>query len=68
MRWATAAKYEKNKFVLYLIGNWGSSVSIVSDYRLDDRDLIPSTGKDISCILCVQLWGPPSLLSEGYQG
>jgi hypothetical protein len=28
--------------------NWGSSVSIMSNYRLDDRALIPSRGKGFS--------------------
>jgi hypothetical protein len=35
----------------------GSSVSIVSDYRLDDRAIrvrSPAEAKDISCNLCVQ--------------
>jgi hypothetical protein len=31
-----------------------SSVSIVSDYGLDDRDLIPGRAKDFSSSLCVQ--------------
>jgi hypothetical protein len=26
--------------------SWGSSISIVSDYRLDDRDSIPDRGKE----------------------
>jgi hypothetical protein len=34
--------------------SWGSSVSIVSDYRLDDRGSIPGRGKQFSSILCVQ--------------
>jgi hypothetical protein len=34
--------------------SWGSSVSIVSDYRVDDRGTIPGRGKGFSSILCVQ--------------
>jgi hypothetical protein len=36
--------------------SWGSSVSIVSDYRLDDRATgvrSPAEAKDFSCSLCV---------------
>jgi hypothetical protein len=32
----------------------GSSVSIVSDYRLDDRGSISGIGKDFSSSLCVE--------------
>jgi hypothetical protein len=32
----------------------GSSVSIVSDYRLDDRDSIPDRGRGFFSSLCVQ--------------
>jgi hypothetical protein len=48
----------------------GSSLSTLSDYILDGRDSIPGGGKDIFLYpLCPdQLWGPPSLLSNGYQG
>jgi hypothetical protein len=35
-------------------GTWGSSVIIVSDYRLDYRGSIPPETKDISSSLCVQ--------------
>jgi hypothetical protein len=34
--------------------SWGSSVSIESEYRLDDWGLVPGRGKDFSCNLCVQ--------------
>jgi hypothetical protein len=49
---------------------WGISVSTVSDYRLDDQGSIPGTGKGFFLYpLCPdQLWGPPSLLSNGYWG
>jgi hypothetical protein len=34
-------------------GSWGSSVSIVSDYRLDDQGSIPGKGKGFFlCPLC----------------
>jgi hypothetical protein len=50
-----------------------SSVSIVSDYGLDDRAIgvrFPAGSKYFSSILCVQtgLCGPPSLLYNGYRG
>jgi hypothetical protein len=32
----------------------GSTVSIVSDYGLDDRGSIPERRKDFSCILCAR--------------
>jgi hypothetical protein len=34
--------------------SWGSSVSIVSDYRLDDRGSMPGRGKGFFCSLCIQ--------------
>jgi hypothetical protein len=46
----------------------GSSVSIVSDYGLDNRAIgvrSPAGAKDFSCSLCV--WGPLSLLYNGYR-
>jgi hypothetical protein len=48
----------------------GSSVRLVSDYRLDDRGSILSRGKEVSLQrLCPDLpWGPPNLLSSGYRG
>jgi hypothetical protein len=47
-----------------------SSGSIVSDYGLDDRGLIPGRGKGFFLYpLCPdRLWGPPSLLYNGYRG
>jgi hypothetical protein len=53
-----------------LIINWVSSVSVMSDYRLDDRGSIPGRGKGFFLqFLCPnQLWGPSSLLSSGYRG
>jgi hypothetical protein len=50
--------------------SWGSSVSIVTDYRLDDRGSIPDTGRGFFFLPLRpdRLWGPPSLLSNGYQG
>jgi hypothetical protein len=49
-----------------------SSGSIVSDYGLDDRAIgvrSPAGAKDFSSSLCPDpLWGPPSLLYNGYRG
>jgi hypothetical protein len=49
----------------------GYSVSIVSGYGLEDRAIAvwsPAGAKDFSCSLCPdRLWGPPSLLSNGYR-
>jgi hypothetical protein len=50
----------------------GSSVSIVSGYGLDDRaieDRSPADAKGFSLwLLCADwFWGPPSLISSGYQ-
>jgi hypothetical protein len=49
----------------------GSSVSIVSDYGLDDRGSIPDRGRGFFLPLAFRpdrLWGPPSLLYNGYRG
>jgi hypothetical protein len=43
---------------------WGSLVSIVSNYRLENQGSITSRGKGFSSRLCV----PSSLLSSGYRG
>jgi hypothetical protein len=54
--------------------NWSrvSSGSIVSDYGLDDRAIgvrSPAGAEDFSSSLCPdRLWGPPSLLYNGYRG
>jgi hypothetical protein len=53
--------------------SWGSSVSVVSDYGLDDRAIgirSLARAKDFSSSLCVQTGsgGPPSLLYNGYWG
>jgi hypothetical protein len=56
----------------YSLGEQGSSGSIVSDYGLDDRVIgvrYPAEAKDFSSSLCPdRLWGPPSLLYNGYRG
>jgi hypothetical protein len=39
---------------IYLTLSWSSSVSILSDYRLDDRGSTPAEVKDFSFSLCVQ--------------
>jgi hypothetical protein len=57
--------------ILYLlIGSRGSSVSTVSDYELDDRGSIPDRGRGFFFQLLRpdRLWGPPSLLPNGYRG
>jgi hypothetical protein len=44
-------------YSICLCGSWGSSLSIVSDYRLDDRETgirFLEEGKDFSSSLCVQ--------------
>jgi hypothetical protein len=48
----------------------GSSVSIVTDYGLDDRGSIPDRGRGFlfQSLRPDRLWGPPSLLSNGYRG
>jgi hypothetical protein len=39
----------------HCLRSWGSSINIVSDYRLNDQGLISSRGKkDLSSSLCVQ--------------
>jgi hypothetical protein len=48
---------------LTVIRAGGGWVSIVSDYKLDDRDSIPGRSKEFSSSLCV----PTSLLSSGYR-
>jgi hypothetical protein len=63
---------DKIKVTTSRVWSWGSSVSIVSDYGLHDRVIgvrSPSEAVDSSSILCPDLlWGPPSLLSNGYRG
>jgi hypothetical protein len=43
------------QYVLPFCRSWGSSVSIVSDCRLDDRGSISGRDKGISSSLCVQI-------------
>jgi hypothetical protein len=40
-----------------------SSVSIMTDYGLDDRGPIPDRGRDFYSGFPDRFWGPPSLLS-----
>jgi hypothetical protein len=53
-------------------GSRGNSVSIVSGYGLHDQGIevrSPAEAKDFFSSLCPdRLWGPPSLLYNGYQG
>jgi hypothetical protein len=54
---------------LKLCGSRGSSGNIVPDYGLDDRGSIPDRGKGFffQPLRPDRLWGPPSLLSNGYR-
>jgi hypothetical protein len=59
--------------VMNTVKSRGSSVSIVSDYGLDNRAIgvrSPAGATDVSSSLCVQTGsgGPPSLLYNGYRG
>jgi hypothetical protein len=58
--------------ILMIIITWshGSSVSVVSDYGLDDRGSIPDRGRGffLQPLSPDWLWGLPSLLSNGYRG
>jgi hypothetical protein len=66
--------FTHNFFPLYIIfGESGSSVSVVSSYRLDDRANVirsPAEAKGFLFYpLCPdRLWGPPSVLYNGYRG
>jgi hypothetical protein len=57
---------------LFLINSWSwdSSVSIVTDYRLDGRSSVPGRGERFfpSPQHPDQLWGPSYLLFNGYRG
>jgi hypothetical protein len=41
-------------YLIVISRSWGSSVSIVSNYTLDDLGLIPAEAKNFSCSLFVQ--------------
>jgi hypothetical protein len=56
------------KFTVCFGGSWDSSVSIVSDYRLNDRDSILGTGKLLFHPDSVLRPTTPNLLSNGYRG
>jgi hypothetical protein len=61
------------KRAIYVNGEPGSSVSIVSDYGLDDRAIGVRSAAEVRDFflypLCPdRLWGPPSLLYNGYRG
>jgi hypothetical protein len=47
-----------------------SSVGIATGYRLDGQSSIPGEGKRLfsTSQRVDRLWGPPSLLSDGYRG
>ena len=45
----------------------GSSVSIATGYRLDSPGIESQWGREIFCTCPDRLWGPPSLLYNGYR-
>jgi hypothetical protein len=47
--------------------SWDSSVRTVTGYRPDSKGAIPGRGKRISPLYPDRLWGPHSLLHNGYQ-
>jgi hypothetical protein len=53
-------------------GSWDSLVGIATGYRLDDRGVGVRVPVSSSIFFSPQrldwLWGPPSFLSNGYQG
>jgi hypothetical protein len=55
-------------FVWLSFLNWGSSVSIVFDYRLDDRDSIPSRGIGFFCSLYILSDAHPASCTMGTGG
>jgi hypothetical protein len=51
-----------------LVTRRDSSIGIATGYELGDRGSIPGRGKRLSIPeRSDRLWGPPSLLSNGYQ-
>jgi hypothetical protein len=52
----------------YITYELGSSVRIVSDYGLDGQGLLPYRGRGffLWSLLPGWLWGPPSILYNGY--
>jgi hypothetical protein len=54
-RWVIASRSDRFPFECPFINvrSWGRSVSIVSDYRLDNQGSIPGKRKDFSSSLCV---------------
>jgi hypothetical protein len=57
-----------NLFSILALLSWGISISVVSDYKLHDRASIPGRGKGFFPLCPDRLWGPLSLLSNGYRG
>jgi hypothetical protein len=57
------AYFPKIEVGLFCVVAGGSSISTVSDYRLEDWGSIPGTGKGFFSTLC-----PPSLLYNGHRG
>jgi hypothetical protein len=67
--WRQSSSWQVNSRLANKDSRWGISVSIVSDYRLDDRGSIPDRCKGFFSLACVETsWGPPSLLPNGYRG
>jgi hypothetical protein len=62
--------WSKNKDSLGNYGIWSSSVSIVSECRMDDCGSIAGRGEGffLSSLCPDQFWGPLSFLSSGYRG
>jgi hypothetical protein len=60
----------KTNYFPLVWGNWGSSVSILSDHRLDDQGSIPGEANDFfPYTLCPDhLWSPLSLLPSAHPG
>jgi hypothetical protein len=58
-------------YIYVCIGSWDSAVCIATGYRLDDQGVrvrVPAGAKIFSSPQRPdRLWGPPSLLSNGYR-
>jgi hypothetical protein len=71
--WCSVKEKHRDNFILSYISSRDSSVGIEMGYELDDRGsrvrFLAVAGKFFSSQPCPErLWGPPSLLSNGYQG
>jgi hypothetical protein len=65
-------KFVKRNFIMYMVGSWDSVVVVATGYGLDDQGVrvrVPVGSRIFSCPCHPdRLWGPPNLLSNGYQG